>query len=77
MGHAHIPKTHLEENPSAAITQRTYARGIIDEAAQWGRGTGVNTSTPSDTSDGPEHFGGGDSGTMFFQKSDVVLIGEP
>lgn len=37
MGHAHIPKAYVEEAPLSTVGHRTYARGIIDEAAQYVR----------------------------------------
>lgn len=35
MGHNHIPKTHVDESPAISSSRRSYARGIIDEAAQY------------------------------------------
>lgn len=100
MGHSHIPKTYVDETLAATTgAPRTYARGIIDEAAQcvippiassaskvpvlvrlvrWGRVPTyqLEVTTPSDTSDGASgSYSSGDSGTLFFKKTDVVLVG--
>lgn len=98
MGHSHIPKTYVDETLAATTgAPRTYARGIIDEAAQyvisqitdsasdvvhpdrWGRVPTyqLEVTTPSDTSDGGSgSYSSGDSGTLFFKKTDVVLVGK-
>lgn len=93
VGHAHIPKVHIDEGSPTTNTQRSYARGIIDEASQsvffqyqikplthtnirWGRGPALDATTPSDTSEeGGGSLSSGDSGTVFFKRSDVVLVG--
>ncbi|KAF8312814.1 hypothetical protein DL93DRAFT_2168193 [Clavulina sp. PMI_390] len=78
MGHSHIPKTHLDETPHAASTRRSYARGIVDEAAQWGRGTPTSgeAQTPSDTTSSSDELLGTftSAEAVFFTKEDVVMI---
>ncbi|KAF8324461.1 uncharacterized protein EI90DRAFT_3129926 [Cantharellus anzutake] len=75
-GNEHIPLTHLEENSPTVVTpQRVYARGIIDEAAQWGKVNDINSSNEtSNDSEGGMSTGSVDSGTLFFMQSDIILI---
>ena len=34
MGHNHIPKSHIDDTTTTSVLGHSYARGIIDEAAQ-------------------------------------------
>ncbi|KAF8312813.1 hypothetical protein DL93DRAFT_2228831 [Clavulina sp. PMI_390] len=78
MGHSHIPKTHLDDTVHTMSSRRRYARGIIDEAAQWGHGTpgSGEVQTPSDTTTASDELLGslGSAEAVFFTREDVVLV---
>lgn len=78
LGKDHLPPSHIIQGSDDFLPQsRTYARGIVDEAVHWSNRT-PNGSTPSESSDSGGSSEGGrmDPSTLFFLKSDVILLGQ-
>ncbi|THH05145.1 hypothetical protein EW145_g5011 [Phellinidium pouzarii] len=76
LGKDHLPPAHIvRENSSDLPRHRLYARGIVDEAIQWSSRQ-PDERTPSDCSDsgGSSESGKMDPTTLFFVKSDVILL---
>ena len=77
LGKDHLPAAHVLQNFSELPQHRLYARGIVDEATQWAIRQ-PDERTPSEASDsgGSSESGGKmDPSTLFFVKSDVILLG--
>ncbi|EIN09171.1 hypothetical protein PUNSTDRAFT_126249 [Punctularia strigosozonata HHB-11173 SS5] len=85
----HLPHADVVEEDASMLSRGNYARGIVEEASRWGAAfTSTDGQTPSDTSEQGMTFAvtpsgsnssgssGGrvDPATLFFQKSDVVLL---
>lgn len=78
LGKAHLPPAHIVQGDSGDLPRhRLYARGIVDEAIQWSSRQ-PDERTPSDCSDsgGSSESGKMDPTTLFFVKSDVILLGK-
>ncbi|KAL5511938.1 hypothetical protein ACEPAH_5157 [Sanghuangporus vaninii] len=76
LGRDHLPAAHIVQSVADVAQNRLYARGIIDEATHWSS-RHPDERTPSDTSDsgGSSDSGGRmDPSTLFFVKSDIILL---
>ncbi|KAL5490593.1 hypothetical protein ACEPAI_5427 [Sanghuangporus weigelae] len=76
LGRDHLPAAHIVQNVADVPQNRLYARGIVDEATHWSS-RHPDERTPSDTSDsgGSSDSGGRmDPSTLFFVKSDIILL---
>lgn len=79
LGKDHLPKANIFEAGSGRSRQGTYARGVIDEASMWMASAVSSSGEETPTSDTGSSGSSGDSGrldpsTMFFVKSDIVLL---
>ncbi|KIJ24325.1 hypothetical protein M422DRAFT_274935 [Sphaerobolus stellatus SS14] len=75
LGKDHLPAAHVDDTMSAEHRHRHYARGIVEEATQWGRHPDSNVmKTPSDTSDSGGSSSEGKVDAMFFMKKDILLL---
>jgi hypothetical protein len=80
LGKDHLPRGHVDENAMEGGRSRLYAKGIVDEATQWldrPLPTADIVSTPSASSDSSGSDGNKslDPSTLFFLKSDIILLG--
>ncbi|KAL5533412.1 hypothetical protein ACEPAF_5188 [Sanghuangporus sanghuang] len=76
LGRDHLPVAHIVQSVADVPHNRLYARGIVDEATHWSS-RHPDERTPSDTSDsgGSSDSGGRmDPSTLFFVKSDIILL---
>ena len=79
LGKEHIAPAHIVQNPSELPQHRQYARGIVEEATHWASMGRPDELTPSESSDSGGSTDSGsrmDPNTLFFVKSDVILLGE-
>ncbi|TRM62099.1 hypothetical protein BD626DRAFT_548830 [Schizophyllum amplum] len=84
LGKDHLPpgSVHLEEE--FAVGRRRYGQGIVNDAIMWSRTTDAGDHTPASdagslASDASGTGSGGsklDPATMFFKKTDIVLIAD-
>lgn len=76
IGKDHLPAAHIVHDDADLPQHLLYARGMIDEAAHWTPRL-PDDQTPSDTSDSSGSNEGTkmDPTTLFFVKSDVILLG--
>ncbi|KAH8117651.1 hypothetical protein DFH11DRAFT_1724631 [Phellopilus nigrolimitatus] len=75
LGKDHLPEGHIVQDNADAPQHRLYARGIVDEATQWSwRPPDLRTPSESSDSGGSSESGKMDPTTLFFVKSDVVLL---
>lgn len=76
LGKDHLPAAHIIQDEGDLPHQRFYARGIIDEATHWASRQ-PDERTPSESSDSGGSSEGSkmDPSTLFFVKSDVILLG--
>lgn len=83
-GKEHLPSTDVAEERHLSDTGQqhgAYARSIVEEATRWRTSPNVGMS-PSETSDGKSSSSGSassggktvDPSTLFFRKTDVVLL---
>lgn len=77
LGKDHLPSAHIIHDDGDIPHQRFYARGIIDEATHWSSRQ-PDERTPSESSDSGGSSEGSrmDPSTLFFAKSDIILLGE-
>ncbi|KAI5119585.1 hypothetical protein M0805_006470 [Coniferiporia weirii] len=75
LGKEHLPEAHIVQDITDLPRHRLYARGIVDEAIQWSSRQ-PDERTPSESSDsgGSSESGKMDPTTLFFVKSDVILL---
>ena len=79
LGKDHIAPSHIVQKTGELSTNRPYARGIVEEALHWASMGRPDELTPSDSSDSGGSSDSGsrmDPSTLFFVKSDVILLGE-
>jgi hypothetical protein len=87
LGKDHLPAAHIETSPDdtgTARTARNYGKGIIDEAGHWPvpRAADGESRAQSDVGESDSGSGGSssdssklDASTLFFVKSDKILLG--
>ena len=78
LGRDHLPAAHVLQSGPDVPHVRLYAQGIVDEATQWNP-RAPEERTPSETSDSggsSESSGKMDPSTLFFVKSDIILLGK-
>ena len=80
LGNEHLVPAQINHSSVDFSSMHTYARGIVDEAAHWSIRTPNDGTTPSDStgseSGGSSESGRVDPGTMFFVKTDTILLGK-
>lgn len=79
IGKDHLLPSSIVSGPVDVSYARSYARGIVEEANNWSA-TAANDDqrTPSESSDSGGSSSEGskmDPATLFFRKSDVILLG--
>lgn len=78
LGKDHIAPSHIVQDLSELPHHRRYARGIVEEATHWASMGCPDELTPSEASDSGGSSDSGsrmDASTLFFVKSDVILLG--
>lgn len=80
IGKDHLPTAHIIQQPNDLPQHRLYARGIVDEANNWTTRP-PEERTPSEQSESSDSGGSSegsrmDPSTLFFVKSDVILLGQ-
>ncbi|KAL5528950.1 hypothetical protein ACEPAG_4924 [Sanghuangporus baumii] len=76
LGRDHLHAAHIVQSVADVPQKRLYARGIVDEATYW-VSRHPDERTPSDTSDSggsSDSSGRMDPSTLFFVKSDIILL---
>jgi hypothetical protein len=82
LGKEHLPAAHIDGGaPSRELLTRPYGQGVIEEAGRWLRTGEQRTPSDASTSEWDAQSGSTpsnaslDSSTLFFVKSDRILLG--
>ena len=79
LGKSHLSQDLIEEGDAVISSQRSYGRGVVEEASQWQRTRnslredGTRTDSESSESAGSSETGRSDM-IFNFSKQDVILI---
>lgn len=80
LGKDHLPPDAIDTSPANVPSQLSYGAGIVDEAMRWNRDketSSVDSSSESGVTSGEssgQSSRGIDPSTLYFKKSDVILI---
>lgn len=83
LGRDHLPPTHVHDTMSEEHRHQHYARGIVEEATHWldpsdvqNSRTATSSPTSIEGSDTVNEVNKLDHSTLFFVKTDILLLGE-
>ena len=76
LGKDHLPAAHIVQAPSDSGRSLHYAKGIVDEATHWvlRQNDGHTPSDSSESAGSTNDSSRLDPNTLFFSKSDVILL---